>query len=351
MTGSSSRRPSDPILEMKIPRVYGSTPTLFGLPLARSTDDLKDADIAFLGIPWRAPTPDTRMGRAAANYEGTLLTPGSFRSNAIRYGGYFPELDVDVFEHFRVVDRGDLPIPGEMAQLLSDVETQINEMLDAGCYPVTIGGNSGPSTYGVLKPIAARSGGQTAVVNFDAHHDNRYGEWYEDDPLQPSWGSTWARQILSLDGVDPAQYYHVGLRGPRNDRDTFQRFLEQGVDRQNIFTWREIKVARRSGFDEWAETTARQIADGADKVWVTIDPDVLDMASNPDFGDEPLGLHAEEVIEFAYQIGKAAGRRKFAGFSMSATPYDAQTLHGILIYMMLYAFAGVAAAGDETGSH
>lgn len=346
MTENAPRRPSDPILEMKVPRVYGSTPTLFGSPLARSSADLERADIAFLGIPWRAPTPDTRMGRAAANYEGTLLTPGSFRSNAIKYGGYFPELDVDVFEHFRVADCGDLPIPAEMSQLLDDVESKINEMLDAGCYPVTIGGNSGPSTYGVLKAIAARSGGGTAVVNFDAHHDNRYGEWYEDDPLQPSWGSTWARQILTLDGVDPEQYHHVGLRGPRNDRDTFKRFLERGVQRENIDTWRDIKQARISGFDDWAAARARQIADGASKVWMTIDPDVLDMSANPDFGDEPLGMHAEEVIEFAYQIGKAAGPEKFAGFSMSATPYDAQTLHGILIYMMLYAFAGVAAANQ-----
>lgn len=343
MTGSA-RRPSDPILEMKIPRVYGSTPTLFGSPLAKDASDLQGADIAFLGIPWRAPTPDTRMGRAAANYEGTLLTPGSFRSNAIKYGGYFPELDIDVFEHFTVVDRGDLTVPGEMAQLLADVEAEINQILDAGCYPVTIGGNSGPSTYGVLKPIAERAGGPVAVVNFDAHHDNQRGEWEDDDPLQPRWGSTWARRILTLEGVDPGQYYHVGLRGPRNDRETFQRFFERGVKREHIYTYREIKAARRNGFDAWAESTARNIADGAAKVWVTIDPDVLDMGSNPDFGDEPLGLGAEEVIELAFQIGKAAGREKLAGFSMSATPYDAQTLHAILTYMMLYLFAGVISA-------
>lgn len=344
MSEPMRRRPSDPILEMKIPRVYGSTPTLFGAPMATSADQLSDADIAFLGIPWRAPTPDTRIGRAGANYEGTLMTPSMFRSSAIKYGGYLPELDLDVFDHFRFVDRGDMAIAGEMAQLLSDVETEISAMLDAGCIPVTIGGNSGPSTYGVLKPIAARSGGSTAVVNFDAHHDNQRGEWTEDDPTMPRWGSTWARRILTLDGVDPSKYYHVGLRGPRNDRETFQRFEERGVKRENIFTYREIKAARRNGFDEWAETTARQITDGASKVWITIDPDVFDLSSNPDFGDEPLGPRAEEVIELAYQIGRAAGREKFAGFSISATPYDAQTLHAILVYMLLYTLAGVASA-------
>jgi guanidinopropionase len=341
MTDSWPRRPSDPMLEMRVPRVYGSTPTIFGAPLADDTSALKGADIAFLGIPWRAPTPDTRMGRAGANYEGTLLTPSMFRANSVKYGGYLPELDIDVFEHFRIVDRGDLQIPKEMKQLLDEVENEIERILDAGAIPFTIGGNSGPSTYGVLKPIAARSGGATAVVNFDAHHDNQYGEWTEDDPTLPRWGSTWARQILTLDGVDPAKYYHVGLRGPRNDRDTFRRFEERGVLRENILTYREIKAARKHGFDEWAEATARQIADGAGKVWITIDPDVFNLGSNPDFGDEPLGPTADEVIELAFQIGKVAGRDKFAGFSVSATPYDAQTLHYILLYMFLYTLAGV----------
>jgi arginase family enzyme len=346
MFESTRRRPSDPILEMKIPRVYGSTPTLFGTPLANAPEMLNAADVAFLGIPWRAPTPDTRIGRAGANYEGTLMTPSTFRTSAIKYGGYLPELDVDIFDHFQFVDRGDLPIPGDMAQLLDAVEVEISTMLDAGCYPVTIGGNSGPSTYGVLKPIAARSHGSTAVVNFDAHHDNQRGEWTEDDPIMPRWGSTWARQILTLEGVDPAKYYHVGLRGPRNDRDTFTRFEERGVKRENIFTYREIKAARRNGFDEWAEATAAEIVDGASKVWMTIDPDVFDVSSNPDFGDEPLGPRAEEIIELAYQIGLAAGSKKFAGFSISATPYDAQTLHGILIYMLLYTLAGVASTPE-----
>jgi arginase family enzyme len=347
VTQPPARRPSDPILEMKIPRVYGGTPTLFGSPLATDPGDLEGADIAFVGIPWRAPTPDTRMGRAGANYEGTLLTPSMFRSNSIKYGGYFPELDIDVFDHFSVVDRGDLPVAGDMSRLLADVEAEISTILDAGCVPVTIGGNSGPTTYGVLKPIAARSGGGTAVVNFDAHHDNQRGEWEEDDPRLPRWGSTWARRILTLDGVDPARYYHVGLRGPRNDRDTFRRFEERGARRENIFTYREIKAARRSGFDEWAESTAATIAGGASKVWITVDPDVFNLGSNPDFGDEPLGPTADEVIELAYQIGKAAGRDRFAGFSISATPYDALTLHYILIYMLLYTFAGVAASDTQ----
>ncbi|MBI4640392.1 MAG: arginase family protein [Candidatus Tectomicrobia bacterium] len=335
------RNPGDPISQMLVPRLYGSTPTLFGAPLAETPAELQGADVAFLGIPWRAPTPDSRMGGAAANYAGTILTPSDFRTNSIKYGGYLPELDIDVFEKLKFVDYGDVEIARDLRQTFANVEQAINEMLDVNCIPFTMGGNSGPSTYSVLKAIAARANGPTAVVNLDAHHDNRRGEWEEDDPKMPRWGSTWARRILTLPGVDPARYYHVGLRGPRNDRDTFERWLELGVKRENIGTYRDIKAARRHGFDEWAETFANRAVDGATKVWFALDPDVLNLGSSPDFGDEPLGPTTEEVVEIAYQVGRAAGRKKFSGISFMATPNTAQTLHFILIYVVLYALAGV----------
>ncbi len=335
------RRPTDPITQMLLPRIYGSTPTLFGAPLAETADDLRGADVAFLGVPWQAPKPDSRMGRAGANYEGTALAPAQFRANSVKYGGYLPELDVDVFEHLRLVDRGDAEIVRDMRRTLANVETEVAAIVEAGCHPVTCGGNAGPSTYPVLKAIAARAGGPTAVLNFDAHHDNQRGEWEEDDPRQPRWGSAWARRILTLPGVDPAQYHHVGLRGPRNDRETFVRFTERGVLRQHIYTYREIKQARRAGWDAWAEALAVEIARRAGKVWIAVDPDVLDLGSNPDFGDEPLGPTAGEVIELCYQVGRAVGRRKFGGIGFMALPHDAQALHSICFYILLYTLAGV----------
>jgi arginase family enzyme len=206
-----------------------------------------------------------------------------------------------------------------------------------------LGGNAGPSTYPVLKAVAANAGGATAVLNFDAHHDNLRGEWEEDDPQSPRWGSTWARRILGLPGVDAAQYYHVGLRGPRNDRDVFARFTERGVLREHIYTYREIKQARRAGFDDWAHELAGQITSRAAKVWIALDPDVLNLGACPDFGDEPLGPTTEELLELAYAVGKAAGQLKFGGLAIMALPYDAQTMHSICVYFLLYMLAGVLA--------
>src|SRR3954451_8690987 len=335
------RRPADPVMQMLVPRLYGSTPTLFGAPLAQTEDDLRGAQVAFLGVPWRAPTPDTRMGRSAANYDGTLLTPSQFRVNSIRHGGYLPELDIDVFANLRFVDCGDVEVASDMGRLLAGVEARVDQIVGAGCYPITLGGNAGPSTYPVLKSIAAHAGGPTAVLNFDAHHDNQRGEWEEDDPKLPRWGSAWARRILTLPGVDPAQYYHVGLRGTRNDRDVFTRFTERGVLRERITTYREIKQARRSGFEAWAQEIATQVTSKAGKVWIAFDPDVLNLGACPDFGDEPLGPTTDEVLEICFAVGKAAGRSKFGGIGIMALPSDAQTLHSICVYLILYTLAGV----------
>jgi hypothetical protein len=132
--------------------------------------------------------------------------------------------------------------------------------------------------------------------------------------------------------------------GPRNDRDVFTRFTERGVKREHIYPYREIKQARRAGFDEWAKGLAARVVQGAAKVWIAFDPDVLNLGANPDFGDEPLGPTVEEVIELVYQVGLAAGRQRFGGLGIMALPYNAQTLHFICLYLLLYTLAGVVSA-------
>ena len=340
------RKPSDPVVEMQLPRHYGSVPTLFGAPRAESAADLANADIVFLGVPWQAPVPDSRMGAAGSSYFGTNLTPATFRTNSVKYGGYLPEMDIDIFERYRLVDYGDVEVSSSHAATFDTTVARVREILRAGAMPFTLGGNSGPATYGVLKGIAGEATGPIAVINFDAHHDNLAGEIDEDDPRLPRWGGTWARRILDLPNVDPGRYTHIGLRGPRNDRGVFERFLAKGVNRNHIYTYWQIAKARQSGYEDWIREVVSAPIAGADKVWLAVDPDVLDMSVSEDFGDEPLGLDAAEVCWGAYEVGRAAGRERFAGISFMAMPFDAMKLHWVMMYVFLYAMAGVAAAGD-----
>ena len=143
--------------------------------------------------------------------------------------------------------------------------------------------------------------------------------------------------------MDPTKYYHVGLRGPINDRETFVRFTERGVKRDHIYTARDLKQARRSGFEEWADALAEKVAAGASKVWVGVDPDVLDIGSNPDFATDPFGLSADEIIDLVHKVGIATGRAKFGGIAFMALPHNARAVHLICLYILLYGLAGILA--------
>lgn len=328
------------VSQLLLPRHYGSVPTLFGAPPADSLADAADADVAFLGIPWQAPVPDSRIGAAGANYFGTSLTPQTFRTNSVKYNGYLPERDIDVFATLRLVDCGDVAIHPNLQRTFETIADTVEQLTRAGVIPVTCGGNSGPATYAVLQGIAA-AGGPVAVINFDAHGDNQAGEIEDDDPKLPPWGGTWARRIQDLPGVDPGRYLHLGLRGPRNNAGTIARFLEKGVRREHLFTYDDIVKARRAGFEGWVARTIVPVLAGATRAWIVIDPDVLDMSVCPEFGDEPLGLYPEELCWAAYQIGKATGRQRFGGVAFTALPFAAMTMHWIMQYVLIYALAGV----------
>lgn len=328
------------VSQLLLPRHYGSVPTVFGSPKA-VPDDLMGADVAFLGIPWQAPVPDSRIGAAGANYFGTNLTPHTFRTNSVKYNGYLPERDIDVFAALKLVDCGDVAIDPDLQVTFQTVATTVEHIARAGAIPVTCGGNSGPSTYAVVQGVAAAADGPVAVINFDAHGDNHAQRIEDDDPALPPWGGTWALRTLDLPNVDPARYVHVGLRGPRNDAGTITRFLDKGVKREQIFTFDDVVRARRAGFEAWSADAIAPALDGAAKVWIVIDPDSLDMSVCPEFGDEPLGLYPEELCWSAYQIGKAAGRRRFGGVALTAIPFAAMTMHWILMYVVIYALAGV----------
>lgn len=342
-------RPDNRVSELLLPRHYGSVPTVFGSPPVGSEAELANFDVVFLGIPWQAPVPDSRIGAAGANYFGTNLTPQTFRTNSVKYGGYLPERDIDVFAALRVGDFGDVVIDRDLKVTFQTIADSVEKIVRAGAIPITCGGNSGPSTYAVLQGVAA-TGGPVAVFNFDAHSDNWPGEIEDDDPALPPWGATWARRIMDLPGVDPARYLHFGLRGPRNNAGTFNRFIEKGVRREHIYTFDDIQRARRSGFEEWAASKVAPVLDGAAKAWIVIDPDCLDMSVCPDFGDEPLGMYPEEICWAAYQIGKIAGRERLGGVALTALPFAAMTLHWIAMYIVIYALAGALQNEQSEGS-
>lgn len=178
------------------------------------------------------------------------------------------------------------------------------------------------------------------VLNFDAQGDNA-ASTPEERAAQQNWPPTWALRIFDLPNVPPAHFTHVGLRGPRNDPGVMQRFLDVGVPRDNLYTYADLKRGRRSDLEAFCCQAAARALDGAARLWVAVDQNVLNMGVSLDHGDDPLGLTVEELCEIVYQAGLQGGRQRFAGLSIMAVPPGATTLHWIMAYTLLHGLAGV----------
>ena len=343
---TTTQHSPDALVSLGVPAVHGGTPTAYGVPLAQTEEDLRQADAAFMGVLWGAPiTPEFVYTGYGANYGTTGASPGQFRFTSLRHrGGYLPELDLAVLDAVKLVDHGDVAAGDDMSDLLARVEAKVRAMRRSGCAAITYGGNAGPSSYAIVRAIAQESPGPVTVINFDAHSDNSPGDWETEDPRNSRWASTWVHQMLELPEIDATRYRHVGLRGPANDRGVFDRFRDQGVERDQIISYGELKRARRSGFDDWVQRWAEEATSEAHAVWVAIDIDVLDLGSNPHYADEPLGPNADEVIDMVAGIARACGRERFAGLSFMAIPPEAVSLHLVASYIVLHALAGLQPA-------
>ena len=73
----------------------------------------------------------------------------------------------------KLVDRGDANVFRDVGRTFSEVEAEVGAIVDAGCIPVVMGGNAGPTTYPFVKAVAERAGGPKAILNLDAHGENR----------------------------------------------------------------------------------------------------------------------------------------------------------------------------------
>jgi arginase family enzyme len=342
MPQKTHRTIHDKVLDLKQPAWYGGIPTFLGAPFAQTASDLKDTDIAYVGLPWQSPSPDSRMGPAGEIFSGAALTPQAMRVNSIKYAGYLPELDIDLFDHLAFTDYGNADIGADLRAGMESATRKVCDVLEAGAIPVTVGGMAGLGCLPAIYAISRNARGPIAILNFDAHGDNRgYGDYDGLDQQKPTIGAEWALRIFDLPHVSPQHYHHIGLRGSRNDAGTIPRFLDCGVPRENIYTYRDIKSARKKDFDAFALDVARIALDGAEHLWIAFDADVLDLSVCPGFGDEPLGINVDELVEMCYQAGKAAGRSRLAGISFMAIPPKAIEMQWISVYALLYTLAGM----------
>ena len=229
--------------------------------------DFEAADIVIFGVPFDA---------TSTYRKGSRLSPSAIRKESDGIETYSPYLDKDLAD-IRVHDAGDLKIKGtDTAPMLYSVENFAEKVLQAGKFPVMLGGEH-LVTLGAFRAVAKKYP-DVCVVHFDAHTDLR-ADW-EGKPYNHS---TVIRRCFDI--VGKGRIFQFGIRsGERVE-----------------FEWaKQNTVLTKHNFDG-IEKTLKAI--GNRPVYFTVDLDVLDPSEFAGTGTpEAGGVRFLELLDAAKKV-------------------------------------------------
>ncbi|WP_134668471.1 formimidoylglutamase [Halorussus marinus] len=248
-----------------------------------SIDDADGYDAALVGEPF---------DRAVIGRKGAAEGPAALRQ---RLAGTKTH-HFDAGPVGSVADLGDVTFqasPESVAELQDRVRTIAERVHDADAFPVFLGGDNS-MTYPNAAPLLAE--GSLGVVNFDAHLDVR------DVGDDPTSGSPY-RQLYDA-GLDA--YACVGARHFETSTAYAEFVRERGG---------EVVTSEEVGDDEiGAVDRALDAVAGVDRVYVSVDLDVLDAAAAPGVSaPTPGGITTRELFRMLRLLGE---EDRLAGFEV-----------------------------------
>ena len=256
-------------------------PATFGMrPLLTEPEQLDSwqPDVAVVGAPWDDNTtfrPGARFG------------PRALRASTYDPGTYHLDLGIEIFDHLEVVDYGDAVTSHGMWELSrAAIYERVNEVASRGIIPFIIGGDHS-ITWPAATAVAEHHGfGNVTMIHFDAHADTA-------DILEGNLAShgTPMRRLIESGAIPGNKFIQVGLRGYWPGEEDQKWMRDNGLKH---FMMQEF----------WERGTHAVLADliaagreRGDKVYLSIDIDVLDPAFAPATGTpEPGGFATIDLL-------------------------------------------------------
>ena len=237
----------------------------------------EQADYVVIGVPFDVTSTyrtGARFAPLAIRQASLNIETYSFRSN----------LDI---ENLKIHDLGDLHTSNNVETTLKRIERIVKDLLKIKKIPMLVGGEH-TLTLGAMRGIG---GLDTAVISLDAHLDLR------NDYLGLSVSHTTFMRRIKED-AKPAKILEIGTRAVCREELDYAK--ESGID------YLPVHQIREDGAKTTAETI-RDILRGYEKVYVTIDMDVLDPAFVPAVQNpEPEGLDTTTLLDL---LGAVCDRR------------------------------------------
>ena len=302
----------------------------YKVPWATDEDAIREAgaDVAIVGAPYDegvSARPGARFGPMAIR--AAHVTSGSPWSWSI-------QTEVAPFDVLTVVDAGDAPgVPGRPERSLRVIPEKVRRVARAGAIPIVLGGDHSV-TYPSAAAIArVHDPASIGIVHFDAHADAAADQWGSlighGQPM---------RRLIEEGWVAGPNFVQVGLRGYWPDRATFDWMRERG------FRWHTQVEMEERGVEAVIDEAIAQALDGPDRVYLSVDIDVVDPGMAPGTGTpESGGMLGRELLRAVRRI---VGAVDLAGMDVVevSPPYDHAEVTAMLAQNVVMEAIGALAA-------
>ena len=275
MIGDNPKREPGPIdlQRYQVATTKTGFPTMFGLPFAMTTEDLKagEVDVAIAGLP-STFNPSEGTGWAA----NQLRFIRNYDFAGVGHDFWFNN---HYFDIINVVDYGNANNhPSLMMQNFADQALLVKEILDGGAMPMVIGGDHGTQVAMLMAIVDHYGPKEIALVHFDAHTDlaapgGRIGMF--------THGGAARRFAYEEGWVKGEDMHSIGLRGAYDDTERIQWMRKIGDQYHTMVEF------ERYGFDP----TWRKVRDElkGKKLYISVDMDVIDPAHVPGVSNPEIG--------------------------------------------------------------
>jgi agmatinase len=232
----------------------------------------EEADYAVLGVPFDL----TSTYRSGARF-----APLAIREASLNIETYSFRTNINV-EDIKIHDMGDLDVTGKVDETLKRLDLVTRELLKAKKTPVIIGGEH-TITLGVMRGV----GKNTAIVSFDAHLDLR------NEYMGRTVSHTTFMRRLN-EQIRPPKILEIGTRAVCKE--------ELDYAEKSSIEFLTVQQIRKNGIEK-AVNTAKKLLVDREKIYLTIDMDVLDPAFAPAVQNpEPEGLDMHTLLEILCKV-------------------------------------------------
>lgn len=303
---------NQPLSGNEMPR-FGGISTMMRLPYAKSDEDLKKLDAAYVGIPldigtsWRS---GTRFGPRTIRNESVMIRPYNMATKAAP------------FESLNVADIGDIPINTyDLKKSLSIIEDYYNKLLSHNIIPLAIGGDH-TITLAILRAMSKKYKDKIAIIHIDAHADTNEEMFGE----KIAHGTTF-RRAVEENLIDSKNTFQIGLRA-------------QGYSHEDFEWGRKIGFTIFQAEDLWYKSLKPIISEIKSKIkdkftYISFDIDSIDPSYAPGTGTPEIGgitsTQALEVIRECHGLNIIG-----CDLVEVSPPYDHGGITSLLAANLLY---------------